>query len=210
MNSFFKQEFHPPELLGVTEDSEAKRNLLVLSAYTITSVTNSQQQDIAMTSAREIQTYIKGVEEAGLAYRRPLTSFASQIKAVQDDHLKPLREQKERVEKLVLANQIREQKRVYADEQARLTLIGDSARTGEMDAALAIPEAQKAKAVGASLGKKLCYEITDAAALYAARPEFFNLEPKASVIKAVCTPEMRDKPPGIRLWFEDTLSTRRL
>ena len=57
-----------------------------------------------------------------------------------------------------------------------------------------------ARASGIVVKKEVMFEITEAAALYAVRPEFFTLEPRRSVIKAAITKDT--KLPGLKVWEE--------
>jgi hypothetical protein len=63
-----------------------------------------------------------------------------------------------------------------------------------------------ARAAGYSVKKVLKHEITDAAALYAVRPEFFELVEKKSVVNAAITKET--KLPGLKIWEAIETGTR--
>lgn len=73
----------------------------------------------------------------------------------------------------------------------------------KVQAIIAAPVPEVAKSKGQQTKKTLCFEVTDLAALVKARPELCKIEPKPSAINAVCTPEMANPPPGLRLWWEE-------
>jgi hypothetical protein len=50
------------------------------------------------------------------------------------------------------------------------------------------------------------FEITDAAALYAVRPEFFTLEPRRSAIKSAINKDT--KLTGLRVWEQVNTNVR--
>ncbi len=62
------------------------------------------------------------------------------------------------------------------------------------------------RASGLTVKHPIDFEITDDAALYAVRPEFFTLEPRRSVIKAAIN--KNTKLPGLRVWEETKTSVR--
>lgn len=75
---------------------------------------------------------------------------------------------------------------------------------------LRTPMPEKAKDAGMHVKPVLKWEVTDINALVAARPDLCNIEPKASAINACCVPEMPNKPPGLKLWWESqTIFTKR-
>ena len=118
--------------------------------------------------------------------------------------------------------------RLEADriEQERLARVSATAMTSEADLAAALKQEAEARAVaelsqsvmrealpvvakawGVTTKKVMHYEVTDLRALYAARPELCNLEPKPSAIRAVVVVGMAI--PGLRIWEETETSIRR-
>lgn len=63
-----------------------------------------------------------------------------------------------------------------------------------------------ARASGLVVKTEVAFEITDAAALYDVRPEFFDLVPKKSVIKVSIT--KNTKLPGLKVWEETKTGVR--
>lgn len=115
----FKQALRLPVLQGITEEAEERRNELALAAVAVKTVTNAEEQDAAAKAAVDIQTYVKAVQAAGLDYRRPISAFTAQIKAAEDDHLKPLLAEKDRIGRLVADFQEKEARRVAREEEER-------------------------------------------------------------------------------------------
>jgi hypothetical protein len=62
------------------------------------------------------------------------------------------------------------------------------------------------KVEGSKLLKAVRFEVTDIAALYAARPEFCSIEPNGTAIRAVLKGSPNLQVPGLRHWVEETLS----
>lgn len=88
------------------------------------------------------------------------------------------------------------------DEQARI----EAANAAEIASRAAIvaplPEVQRTR--GQTVKKVLRWEVTDIAALYAARPDLCKpVEVKPSAVQATCVPE---RPvPGLKLWWEESV-----
>jgi len=80
--------------------------------------------------------------------------------------------------------------------------IAADALSAATTAAIAKPEPEAVKTPGQSFrARELGWECTDVHALYLARPELCEpLKPKASAIKAICSPE--SPVPGLRLWWK--------
>jgi len=111
-----------------------------------------------------------------------------------------------------------EQERIEAEEKARK--LAEKANTEKQQVA-AIKAAQAAEAKAAEVAQViaapmptvnrvkgqqtkpvLMLEVTDVAALAAARPDLVTFEPKVAVIKGLFVPESPNLPPGIRMWWE--------
>jgi hypothetical protein len=76
------------------------------------------------------------------------------------------------------------------------------------NAVIASPIPTSHRATGTTLRRVLKWEVTDINALVTARPDLCKIEPKASAIQSTCIPEMPNKPPGLKLWWENTTSIR--
>ena len=76
------------------------------------------------------------------------------------------------------------------------------------NAVIAAPMPTAQRATGTTLRRVLKWEVTDINELVKARPDLCKIEPKASAIQATCVPEMPNKPPGLKLWWENTTSIR--
>ena len=66
--------------------------------------------------------------------------------------------------------------------------------------------AQRPKAQGTTLRSNICFEVTDAAALYAAYPELCTIEPNKTAIKAILKTNPNLQVPGLKHWVEKKLS----
>ena len=112
---------------------------------------------------------------------------------------------------------LQEQARKAADDARQAAEAGDlaGALMGDLIAqaagvqtstALAAPEPEATKTAGQSFQDRvLGWECLDAVALWNARPELCNgPTPKASAIKACCSPE--SPVPGLKLWYESKIN----
>ncbi len=93
-----------------------------------------------------------------------------------------------------------------AADEKKAAAIQAAAEAAEQSAQtlLSVPLPEKAKDTGMSIKKVLKWEVTDIRALVAARPDLCNIEASGRAIQAVCIPEMPNKPPGLKLWWENT------
>jgi len=104
-------------------------------------------------------------------------------------------------------------------EQERLANLAKPLPKKEIAAEVAVQAAQEKviqtqaaapafipKVSGKVVKKEVMFEITDAEALYAARPEFFTLEPRRSAIKASINKDTR--LPGLKCWEAVSTSVR--
>lgn len=246
--SLFKQSIKLPEVLGVNEVALQRQGTLLKPMLAVKKVTNAKEQELAVAAARDVQTYVKSVKDAGLTFRRPINDFVSLIKKTEDEHLAPLLQEQDRIKKLCADFQEKENRRIAAEEaaqreayakaeQERLELerkaneaalkAAESGKAKDMKKAdelqnqaaaaeqtvqqiLAVPLPEKAKPIGLGTRKVLRWEVTDINALVKARPDLCKIEPKASAINATCIPEMPNKPPGLKLWWENTATFRSL
>jgi len=93
-----------------------------------------------------------------------------------------------------------------ANDEKKAAAVQAAAEAAEQaaQATMVLPLPEKARDTGMSVKRVLKWEVTDIRALAAARPDLVKMEPKGSAIQAVCIPEMPNKPPGLKLWWENT------
>lgn len=147
--TLFKQPFSLPALLSITAEAEEKRNALAIAAGKVKSVTTPDAQAIASAAAVNIQAHIKQVRETGLDFRRPANDFVALIKRTEDDYLKPLLEEKDRLGKLLADFAESEVRRVQEEEKKRqeeLQRAEDARIEAERRAAIAAFEAEESGA----------------------------------------------------------------
>jgi len=163
ITKFFKESFKLPQLLGITSDAEEQRNELALAAVKCKSVSNVDEQAKAASAAVGIQTYIKSVRDAGLAFRRPINDFASLIKKTEDEHIYPLLEEKSRLGVLLADFDAKERRRVAEEERKRQAQF-QQAETDRLEKErLANEAATKAEASGNKKAIKKAEQLADAA-----------------------------------------------
>jgi hypothetical protein len=119
------------------------------------------------------------------------------------DEQKKLDDNKWRLEQeaaaaLVKQNEVAEQPRASVKTQIKVaTQVAETQQAlAAVENVVVAPAAAKVVGFSAKLATK--FEITDAAALYAARPEFFDLVPKNAVMKAAIN--LKTVLPGLRVW----------
>lgn len=64
------------------------------------------------------------------------------------------------------------------------------------------------KVAASTLRANVCFEVTDMAAFYRAKPELVNLEPNGTAIRAILKANPNLVVPGLRHWTEDKLNLR--
>lgn len=89
-----------------------------------------------------------------------------------------------------------------AEALAAATEIMDTAAAKIVETKQAIVSTVAPKAAGTGVRENVCFEVSDLAALYAARPELVTLEPNGSAIRAICKANPNLKLPGLRHWTE--------
>lgn len=92
---------------------------MALRGRYILSVTTSTEQNSAVEAARDLRSYVKGVEIMRKALTDPLLTAQRRLKALADDHCAPLIDEQGRIENLVSRYQEAERKRVAEEEAKR-------------------------------------------------------------------------------------------
>lgn len=118
-NALIRQVIELPPQFSVTAESEQERNELALRGREILSVTTSTEQNSAVEAARDLRSYVKGVEIMRKALTDPLLTAQRRLKALADDHCAPLIDEQGRIENLVSRYQEAERKRVAEEEAKR-------------------------------------------------------------------------------------------
>lgn len=78
------------------------------------------------------------------------------------------------------------------------------AAKSNVQAVIAQPEPEAARAKGQTMKQVLCYEVTDLMLLVKHNPQLCKIEAKASAIKSTCHPNIPVL--GLKLWFESEAS----
>ena len=192
-----------PDRYSVPESAEEARNSLALMAQGVQSITTPGENEMARLVAVSIRTHLKEVESARVELTKPLLDGQRLLKALADDHIKPLKDELMRLERLATVFLEAEQSRVAAEMKARLELAAEA----KTDADFAIisneplPEINRAR--GQTMKQVMKITVTDIVALAKARPELVRMEPNLSAINALCVPDMPNLPPGLLLSWEN-------
>jgi len=220
---------------SVTPEAEQVRNELVLTSRLHASADTVTEANSVGEAARDIRTFIKATRDLGINLRRPLKAAAERIKAIEDDYLMPLEAEQGRLESLVSAWHAAEQRRVAEaervrqaeirrimaaeDEARRLATASDApedikaaqelsaAATASVEAALYAPKPEAVKVGGMVTKREMRIEVIDMHKVYQHNATLVKLELNRAAVKATCFPE--HPVPGLKLWWEDSTSTRK-
>lgn len=201
MNSLITQPITLPERFSITGDSEDARNSLIQDALAITAVTNAESNTVARNVTVELRQFAKSAEALRVELNKPILSATRLLKAIVDDHLKPVYGEIERLERLATVFAVAEQARAAAEDKARLDLAAEAKTEADFHAVMAEPTVERAVAQGQQLRRVMEFTVTDITALYLAKPACVKLEPSALAIRALCVPEL--PTPGLHCWWVD-------
>lgn len=225
-----------PDKYSVPEDAIAARDVLLDECRGLVEIINTQGQAWVVAHGVDIQAHIKAVQQARKDLSAPLDDAKAKLIELEREYLAPLVAEKDRLSRMVSAYTLAERQRVAAAEAQRRAEFerlekerfeaeqkAAKARSIEkqiqyeqqannvMEAATAVlteAPAVVSKAKGAAVRMDLKWEVTDEAALYAARPDLFTKpELKASAVLATCSKDT--VLPGIRFFEVPKTSFRR-
>jgi hypothetical protein len=134
--------------VGTTHDADEASRSLVSRASTITSVTTLQDQDVAVSIARDIRTYVSQVAKARVVLTQPLDRVKARCIEVEREHTGPLVEAQRKLERMVTDFQLAELRRVAEEDRKRreeLAKLEQGRRALEAKAAAAAATARTAK-----------------------------------------------------------------
>ena len=214
--------------LAVSETAIAERDEAVAEAELVTRVDSDATRQLAADSLRRLKRIEKETEDSRKAIGKPVLELTGKINTIANEHLEPANSERERIQALFNADAWKQEKARRAKEaearaeQERLERERQSAiaaarqaetvqqREEQLKHAATIKEVQQAlpvkiepKAAPVAISKefKFFYEITDQEKAYAARPDFFELTPKARVIDTTINlPGANHDIPGMRIF----------
>lgn len=214
--------------LALSESAIAERDEAVAEAALVTRVDSDATRQLAADSLRRLKRIEKETEDSRKVVGKPVLDLTAKINAMAKAHEGPAVAEMKRIQALVNEDawkqeQARRAKEAEARaEQMRLERERQDAiaaarkaetekeRTAALEHAKTIKEVQqslpvevapKAAPVGISKEFKFFYEIIDPAKVYLAKPEFFELSPRARVIDtAINMPGANHEIPGMRIF----------
>ena len=215
-------------LVWSNDTAVASRDEVVDEAKLVLRVDSDATRSMAAEVLRKLKKIEKETEDSRKEIGKPVLKLAKKINEIADEHTKPVVAELVRIKKLVdddawkqeqarrakeaeaRAEQIRlERERQDAIAAARKAET-DEAKNKALEHARSIKEVQqslpvevapKAAPVGISKEFKFFYEIIDPAKVYAARPDFFELSPRARVIDTTINiPGANHEIPGMRIF----------
>jgi predicted nucleic acid-binding Zn-ribbon protein len=211
------------DLVAVTKVTNATEQTVAVNAARDCQTYIKSVKDRGLEFRRPINDFLALVKKTEDDHLAPLITEQERIKKLcADFQEKEARRVAKEEEEQRQAREKAERERQALEEKARQAAIKAAAtgRAADEKKAAAVQAAaeaaeqvaqtmlmallpEKARDAGMSVKKVLKWEVTDIRALVAARPDLCNIEPSGRAIQAVCIPEMPNKPPGLKLWWEN-------
>lgn len=203
--------------------AEAHRASLLATSKAITEV-DEFTIDAASCALKLLQETARAVEAQRVKEKAPALDFGKQIDSVSKQYCAPILTEADRLSRLIGGFMAEQQRIAREAEEARQRAVRDQQRLAEeaarKAAAAAVPDEdfqtmpdaspaptfmaplppapEPVKVAGIQTRTTWEYEVTDLAALFAARPDLCVIEPNPSAIRAALA---ADKPiPGLRYW----------
>jgi hypothetical protein len=220
--------------ISITPGAHEYRASLLAISKAITEV-DEFTLDAASDALKLIQETTRAVEKQRVKEKAPALDFGKQIDSAAKEFCGPLEEEVKRLAALIGGYVTEQQRIAREAEQARQKAIADAAaaqRKAEEEARKAAAAAEPdddfppmpppapapvllapipppvvapPKVAGVQVRTTWKYEVTDIAALFAARPDLCTIEPNAAAIRAELP---KDKPiPGLRAWTESNATS---
>jgi len=204
----------------ISDEAAAFAYGLVEASEGFTAVRTAEENAKLTKLAQDIKAYTRSVEDSRRAVTDPFRLAATSVKAIADEHVRPLEEAYTKLAALSQQWTVQERQRVAKEETERAAEIAklEAKRTAlktevaqakvetKIQAVVAAPAPEVSKARGTVVRKALKWQVTDIKALYAARPELCTVEANAAAIKAIC--KAGDEVAGLKVWEEESTSFR--
>lgn len=222
--------------VGIGDTAVSARDEVIDEAKLVLRVDSDATREMAAEILRKLKRIEKETEDSRKEIGKPVLDLTAKINEIAKEHIKPAKVERERIERLVSDDawkqeQARRAKEAEARKEAerlererqeaiakareaetveqREAQLQHAAIVKEVQQALPVKIMPKAAPVGISKEFKFFYEITDAAKAYAARPDFFELAPKARVIDTTINlPGANHEIPGLRIYEGAKLGVR--
>lgn len=204
------------------------RSIALAAAAQVKEIASVTDLDNAATALTTIKSLTKSVEESRKEVKAPVLDVGRRIDAVAKDYLATLEAEAKRLSTLVGTYQEAERRkaeRIRQEEaQRQAAAIAEMQKTqdaameaGDVEAAdaarakaadiiadsqLNVIAAEGPKADGVVTRTSWKFEMTDATALYKARPELCIIEPNNAAIRAIVKATKGAAIPGLRIWQE--------
>jgi len=213
-----------------TQQALDRRDELVLSAATVTIVTDPATAEQAATVLKELKAFQRQVEASREDVKRPVIVIGKAIEALAAELTTAVDEQSRRVSRLLgdYQNEVRRQQEKTArearEEEQRIRDEADTKAQAAIDSGRSVDKklekietqtfAQIAtvrsvavtpvapKIAGVATRNEVKFEVTDIDELHRSRPELVTLTPNTAAIKAVLKASPKIQLPGIRHWTE--------
>lgn len=206
-----------------------KRDALVLGAAMITTVITTTEAQDASNSLKELKAFTRAIEDQRKFVKQPVLELSKRIDDLAKELTVAVDSEAARVSRLLgdysleqqrlqreAEQKARDEERRIQEEAARKQQAAiDSGKNVEaklekIEAKTFVQVAEVRAQVGQAAPKiagvatrnEVKFDITDAAALYAVRPELFTLTPNAAQIKSLLKAAPNIQLPGLQHWTE--------
>lgn len=187
-----------------------------------------QDLEAAAAALTQVKALARSVEDSRKEVKNPVLEIGRQIDAVAKDYMSPLETEAKRLSAMVGSYQEAQRRKAekereeaariqaeavaeMARKQAEAVAQGDEAAADAAraeaadkiaEAQIALANAEGPKPDGIVTKTSWKFEVTDIAALHAARPELVVLSPNNAAIRAVVKASNGKPLPGVRCWQE--------
>ena len=204
------------------------REVALTESGNVKAIASVTDLDNAARALTKIKSLTRSVEDSRKDVKAPVLDVGRRIDAIAKDYLSPLEAEAKRLSAMVGTYQEAERRKAErirqeeaAKQQAALAEMQEkqaaAMASGDLEAAdaaraeaadklaasqLAVIDAEGHKADGLTTRTNWKFEVTDAKALYAARPELCLIEPNNAAIRAVIKSTKGEAIAGLRIWQE--------
>jgi hypothetical protein len=220
-----------------TDDARALRDLLVVEAGTVTTITDRLDADAATETLRSLTKFIDAVDAEREVAKAPALKRGREIDALARELLERVRAEQGRISRLCGSFEAEERRKANdariaaANEAARIAYEAARATAAAVKAAPTVEAGSRAadaiaseaqtqivavrqaaisapKPAASTLRGTVQFEVTDLKALFAAEPNLVTLEPNGAAIRAIIKANPNIILPGLRHWVDEKLNLR--
>lgn len=219
-----------------TETAFEKRDTLILEASNVLTVKTEEEANAAAETLKNLKGFTRSIETARKEVKSPIVDLGRQIDSLAKSLVTSVTQQASRIGGMIADFQAEEARkraeaerkareeeaRIKAEAEAKMRKAEESGRNVEKkveriqertfqktaDVRAVAATAAAPKVAGLATRKEVQFQVTDIAALHAARPELVTLQPNTAAIKAILKACPSIDLPGLRHWTENKTVVR--